>query len=116
MRIDERVTELNGHGDYGTPKAHQVRSMVLPAFLADRVQVHLAENVGSHPRAHLFVGRTGEALRYGSWRRWKFDPAVRATGPGDVRLTICALHEAVGSPTRMESWRLRSVSGIPTRT
>jgi hypothetical protein len=64
--------------DYDTPKAHQTRVVAVPAFLGERLRDHLATEVDESPRPFLFTGRTGHPLRYGSWRRWLFDPAVRA--------------------------------------
>jgi integrase len=61
-----------------------VRKVAVPKFLAELLTEHLAAHVAQAPDAFLFVGRTGKALRYGSWKRWKFDPAVRAAGLTDV--------------------------------
>jgi integrase len=78
--------------DFDTPKSHQARTVELPAFLAILLVEYLAAHIGPGPDAFLFVGRTGNILRYNSWKRWKFDPAVKAAGldgvtPHDLRAT-----------------------------
>ena len=92
VRVDERQAELGGRLDYDSPKSHQHRSVAVPAFVADALVAHLAQHVGSDSSALLFMGRTGQALRYGSWRRWQFLPAIAAAGldnvtPHDLRAT-----------------------------
>ncbi len=84
LMIDERKAEPDGRLDYDRPKAHQIRHVVLPDFLAERIRDHVVRHVAPQPKAHLFTNRDGGALRYGSWRRWQFDPAVRAAGLQDV--------------------------------
>lgn len=92
LLVDERKAEPDGRVDFDTPKSHQIRKIAVPAFLAERLVQHLGEHIGPDADAHLFTGRTGKALRYGSWKRWRFDPAVRAAGldgvtPHDLRAT-----------------------------
>jgi len=84
VRVDERQAELGGRLDYDSPKSHQHRSVAVPEFLAVALVAHLAQDVGSDSSALLFTGRTGQALRYGSWRRWQFLPAIAAAGLGHV--------------------------------
>ncbi len=84
LLVDERQAEPDGVIDLDTPKAHQRRRVAVPAFLAARLVEHLDEFVGPHDDARLFTGRGGVPLRYGSWRRWKFVPAIRAVGLDDV--------------------------------
>jgi integrase len=92
LRVDERQAEIDGHLDYDVPKNHQKRPVALPAFVAESVASHVAAHVGREPDSLLWTGRTGQALRYGSWRRWQWLPAVAAAGldgltPHDLRAT-----------------------------
>jgi integrase len=92
LRVDERKADPDGPPDFDTPKAHQIRLVGLPGFVAERLREHLSVHVGPATDAFLFVGRTGNPLRYNSWKRWKFDPAVTAAGldgvtPHDLRAT-----------------------------
>jgi integrase len=91
LLISEAVTEIQGRHVFGTPKSHQRREIKLPLFLVDGLRAHLAK-LSEDPDALLFVGRTGKALHYNSWRRWCFDPAVKGAGlvdvtPHDLRAT-----------------------------
>jgi integrase len=80
LRVDERQIELKGHVDFDLPKAHQQWTITVPDFVAAELLAYLAERVGPDPRALMFTGRTGTPLRYGSWRRWTWVPAVKAAG------------------------------------
>jgi integrase len=81
--IAEAVEEIDGKHVFGTPKSHQCREIKLPAFVIEELKTRLGK-VGKHSDALLFVGRTGKPLHYNSWRRWYFDPAVKAARLDDV--------------------------------
>lgn len=90
--VAESLTEVAGRHTFDTPKSHQRREVTLPAFVVDELRAHLSATVDTGPDALLFVGRTGRALHYNSWRRSRFDPAVLAAGlvdvtPHDLRAT-----------------------------
>lgn len=89
LTVARRKAEIAGQADFDTPKSHQVRDLQLPAFVADRLRAHLALTDGD-PESLLFTGARGGVLRYNSWRRTHFDPAVEAAGfagltPHDLR-------------------------------
>jgi integrase len=89
LTIAEAVEEVSDRQYWDTPKGHRRRSIRLPAFVADRLVRHLRTRP-TDPDTLIFVGRTGNALRYNSWRRSVFDPAVAAAGfdgvtPHDLR-------------------------------
>lgn len=89
LTIAEAVEEVSGRQYWDTPKGHRSRVIRLPAFVADRLARHLRTRPEG-PETLIFVGRTGNALRYNSWRRSVFDPAVTAAGfegvtPHDLR-------------------------------
>jgi integrase len=110
VRVDERQAEIGGRLDYDVPKNHQKRPVTLPAFVAEALAEHVAAHVGPGPDSLLWTGRTGQALRYGSWRRWKWLPAVAAAGldgltPHDLRAThgswVAAAHGVVAAAERL---------------
>jgi integrase len=84
LLVAETVTEVKGKLVFGTPKSHQQRKIKIPGFLVDALRRHLDQMTDKDPSALLFVGRTGNAFRYGSWRKWQFDPAVKRAGLEDV--------------------------------
>ena len=89
LTIAEAVEQVSGRQYWDTPKGHRRRSIRLPAFVADRLARHLRTRP-EEPDTLIFVGRTGNALRYNSWRRSVFDPAAVAAGfqgvtPHDLR-------------------------------
>jgi integrase len=92
--IRESLSETAGHLSFGPTKTHQRRTVTLPAFLAAALERHLENHVPESAEALLFVGRTGQPVRYNAFRTWHWDPAVQAVGltgvtPHDLRAT-CA--------------------------
>lgn len=91
LTVAESVEEVNGYVSWGSTKSSKTRAVKLPAFVADRLDRHLRTRP-DEPDALIFVGRTLNVLRYNSWRRTYFDPAVVAAGlsgitPHDLRAT-----------------------------
>ncbi len=89
LTIAEAVEEVSGRQHWGTPKGHRRRSIKLPAFVANQVAGHLHSRPADSETL-IFVGKTGGALRYNSWRRSVFNPAAEAAGlenvtPHDLR-------------------------------
>jgi integrase len=89
LTIAEAVEEVSGRQYWDTPKGHRRRSIRLPLFVTDQLARHLRTRP-KEPDTLIFVGRTGNALRYNSWRRSVFDPAAEAAGfegvtPHDLR-------------------------------
>jgi integrase len=90
--VRESLSDANGQLSFQSPKTHQQRSLTLPRFLIDRLEKHLDQYVAADPRALLFVGATGEPLRYSSFLRRVWRPAIAASGlsgvtPHDLRAT-----------------------------
>lgn len=83
LTVAEALTEVAGRHTFDTPKSHQRRDLLLPAFVVAELRRHLAELADS-PDALLFLSRAGRPFHYNSWRRTYFDPAVEAAGLTDV--------------------------------
>ncbi len=91
--MSEALSEVGGKHRFGTTKAHQGREVPLPRFLAERLTEHLV-GLPSDPRALLFTSSVGGPVRYRSFKRYAWAPAIEATGlhdvtPHDLRAT-CA--------------------------
>jgi integrase len=94
VMVAEAVTHLPGGPVIDTPKSHQRRQLALPAFVVDRLRLHL-DDLPERDDAFLFPGRQQRtADRPQSYNGWKyrFDRAVAAAGltdliPHDLRAT-----------------------------
>jgi integrase len=79
------TTEAEGLAIKDT-KSHSVRRIALPAFLLAALREHLA-TVPADPDAVLWPSRTGRPMRYGSYRRWVWDPAAVEAGLAEPKPT-----------------------------
>ncbi|MBE3012289.1 tyrosine-type recombinase/integrase [Microbispora sp. NEAU-D428] len=91
LLVAESLAEIAGKHVFDTPKSHQKREIVLPAFVVTNLKARLSK-LPDDPDALLFTGRTGKPLHYNAWRRWHFDPAVedaklKDVTPHDLRAT-----------------------------
>ncbi len=77
VRITEAVSEIGGQLMAGATKTYEARTIVLPAFLADRVAVHLGEIAED---GLVFRSPTGGYLRGSNWRGRVWRPAVVNAG------------------------------------
>ena len=90
--VTESLSDVNGHLTFETPKSRQQRSVSVPDFLAARLREHLDARVEANRDALLFVGATGQPLRYSSFLRRVWRPALEAAAlldvtPHDLRAT-----------------------------
>jgi integrase len=91
-RIDvaEAVSDPRGVVTFGTPKAHERRSVPFPAILAEL----LAARCEGKARDDLvFSTPDGAVLRGGNFRRRHFDPAVREMQDGDRDFPKVTMHD-----------------------
>ena len=94
LDVAEAMTEVNGgRVAWGTPKPHEARSVPIPRFLADELQVHCA---AKSPDDLVFTAPDGGVLRNRNARRAWFDRAAAAIGepgltPHELRHTAASL-------------------------
>ena len=86
LEIVEAVTEVNGRMVHGTPKTHQERSVPVPAFLRDALDVHIA---GRDPDALVFTAAWRSASRRQPPTR-KVRPGGQGRWPGWTRASRAA--------------------------
>ena len=102
IEIAEAASDVNGKLIYGPTKTHERRWVRLPGFLNEMVARHL-ETTPPDADAFLFVGSRGAPLRYHSFRRAVWDPAIEAAGlsgqatPHCLRHTCASLLVAAGA-------------------
>ena len=99
LEVAESVTEVGGVATFGSPKAHQSRSVPLPRFVVEELAEHIT---GRGPDEFVFPAPGGGVLRLMNWRRRVFDPAARAAGlegltPHELRHTAVSLAIAAGA-------------------
>jgi integrase len=102
IKVEDAVTEIAGHVEWGTPKTHQARTVPLPAFLRDELAQHVA---GRGQDALVFPSPWGSVLRTGNFRRGCFDKAARRVGlegltPHQLRHTAASLGIAAGATVK----------------
>ena len=81
--VSQTLVEIAGRLHFDVPKSHQSRTIIVPAFVADRLREHL-DTLPDEPGALLFADSAGGPLHYNGWRSTYFNPAVRAAGLVDV--------------------------------
>jgi integrase len=114
IRVDEALTDVDGHLAFEDPKtARGFRAVPMADFALDRLRTHVDQRVGwAEPRALLFTAPDGATLRPNNWRRRHFDPAVIKVGlspltPPDLRHTAASFFIAEGA----NPWMLAEILG-----
>jgi integrase len=101
LHIVEAVVEVNGKCVFGSPKTHQHRDVVVPAFLREELTQHIA---GKAPDDLVF-DQDGEVLRNHRFRRKWFDRAASQAGleglvPHELRHTAASLAIGAGASVK----------------
>jgi integrase len=99
LTVAESVTEVRGRMEWGTPKAHQSRSVPIPRSLVELLTIVFA---GKGADDLVFTTWPGKALRNLNFRRDVFDPAARDAGlegltPHELRHTAASLAVSAGA-------------------
>ena len=82
VRVKESATEVGGKLEWGTPKTHEARSVILPAFVAVRLASHIE---GIDKEALVFTAPQGGPLRNSNFRRGVWTAACEESGmPEDL--------------------------------
>jgi integrase len=84
LTVARNVVEIGGRPHFDTPKSGKPREVSMPDLLTTKLRVHLDAEVDHDPESLIFTSQRGTVLRYNSWRRTHFDPAVMAAGLTDV--------------------------------
>lgn len=80
IRVKEAATEISGKLDFGTPKTHEARTVILPAFVAARLQSHIE---AMSKDALVFTAPHGGPLRTSNFRRSVWTDACEAASMPD---------------------------------
>lgn len=75
VRVVEAASDVGGQLVFGTPKTHEARSVIVPRFVADRLNAHMA---GRDRDALVFTAPNGGPLRGSNFRLRVWQPACGA--------------------------------------
>jgi integrase len=96
IRVVDAVTEVGGRMEWGTPKTHDGRTVVVPRFVAAALPIR-------EPESLVFTAPKGGPLRTSNFRRDVWHPACRSSGMPeglvvhDLRDTAASLMIASGA-------------------
>ena len=97
VEVKASATEVSGRLEWGTPKTHETRTVIVPRFVMDRL------GPPGPTDALVFSAPRGGPLRNSNFRRSVWDRAVKASGmpadlvPHDLRDTAASLMIASGA-------------------
>ncbi len=86
LEIAESLADVGGHLHFGPTTNYEQRSVVLPAFLRDKIAAHLARYVPQDPDALVFTSPQGHPLRNVNFNRRVWHPAAEKAGLAGVRI------------------------------
>ena len=117
--VRQSLSDANGQLSFQPPKTHQQRAVTLPRFVVAGLQEHLLRNVDAAPEALLFTGATGQPLRYSSFLRRVWRPAITGAGlpgvtPHDLRATHASWVIDEGGSVMDAAARLGHAAGTVT--
>lgn len=115
-RVEVKVsaTEVSGRLEWGSPKTHEERAVILPQFVIDRL------GPPRPPDTLVFSAPRGGPLRNSNFRKSVWDPAVKASGmpadlvPHDLRDTAASLMIASGASIKAVQRALGHASAAMT--
>jgi integrase len=117
LNVTQAATEIGGKLHFGTPKTHETRSVAMPALVAERMAVHLADVEAG---GLVFTAPRGGPLRGSNFRLRVWAPAAEGAGldpdltPHDLRHTAVSLMIASGASIKAVQRQLGHASATMT--
>jgi integrase len=114
VAVKASATEVSGRLEWGSPKTHEERAVILPGFVIERL------GPPGPPDALVFSAPRGGPLRNSNFRRSVWDPAVKTSGmpadlvPHDLRDTAASLMIASGASIKAVQRALGHASAAMT--
>jgi integrase len=112
--VKESATEVGGRLEWGPPKTHETRTVIVPDFVIDRL------GDAGRPEDLVFTAPRGGPLRNSNFRKSVWDPAVNVSGmpedlvPHDLRDTAASLMIASGASIKAVQRALGHASAAMT--
>lgn len=99
VRVEEAATEVGGRLEFGSPKTHEARTVIVPSYVIERMRPLLADRA---PDQFVFTAPRGGPLRANNFRKRVFNPAAERIGipdlvPHDLRDTAASLAISAGA-------------------
>jgi len=100
VRVEESATEVGGRLEWGKPKSHEARTVIVPRFIAEELASRLD---GKTADDLVFTAPRGGPLRGSNFRIRVWSPAVVDAGlpadlvPHDLRDTAASLMISSGA-------------------
>jgi integrase len=121
VRVVEAYSEVRGELILGPPKTHETRTVIVPSFVANRLEDYLAAEFGGRVLELVFPAPNGGPLRSSTFRRSVWLPAVEAA-PGvpegllvhDLRDTAASLAISAGASIKAVQRMLGHASAAMT--
>lgn len=114
VRVQASATEIGGRLEWGSPKTHETRTVILPRFVMDRL------GTNGEPDELVFCAPKGGPLRTSNFRRDVWHPAVETSGapgdlvPHDLRDTAASLMISAGASIKAVQRALGHASAAMT--
>jgi integrase len=114
VEVKASATEVSGRLEWGSPKTHEERAVILPEFVIDRL------GPPGPPDTLVFSAPRGGPLRNSNFRKSVWDPAVQESGmpkdlvPHDLRDTAASLMIASGASIKAVQRALGHASAAMT--
>jgi integrase len=114
VEVKASATEVSGRLEWGSPKTHEERAVILPQFVIDRLDPPGPKDM------LVFSAPRGGPLRNSNFRKAVWDPAVKASGmpedlvPHDLRDTAASLMIASGASIKAVQRALGHASAAMT--
>jgi integrase len=121
IRVVQAWSDVNGELILGSPKTHETRTVIVPSFVADRLEAYLDAEFGGRVLEWVFPAPNGGPLRSSNFRKNVWLPAVQAA-PGvpddllihDLRDTAASLAISSGAPIKAVQRMLGHASAAMT--
>jgi integrase len=114
IRVDEGITDVDGHLAFEDPKTERgFRTVPIADVALEKLKAHVADRVGfDNPNALLFTTHGNKALRPNNWRARYYNHAVVEAGlapltPHDLRHTAASLFISADA----NPWMLAEILG-----
>lgn len=117
IRVEEAVTEVGGKLEWGRPKTHETRTVIIPKLVAVRLEPILEEKDDDEL---VFTSPRGGPLRHSNFTRRYWNPAVERSGIPenlvihDLRDTAASLAISAGASIKAVQRMLGHASAAMT--
>jgi len=114
ITVAENAVDVRGKLVFGSPKTHQVQTVVLPNFLSNPLEEHLTP--AGAPDTFVFTSPRGGPVRYGNFLRRVWKPAPEEVGSPRWGYTPSVTRALLSSSHRVPIRRRSSATSATGRS